>query len=224
MELTLRARAGRQLGSRASRRLRRDGRVPAVVYGRELDPVLVDVDHRELMAALTTEAGLNALISVEVEGGDSYTTLPREVQRNPIKPFVTHLDFVQVDLTQTTEAEVGIDFVGESIGVTQNGGILSTIKTTVLIEALPTEIPNSIQIDISHLDVGDTLKVEELVVPEGVVVIDDLDDTLAIVTLPAAEIAAEEEEVELLEGEELPEGEEAPEAGEAEEEADTPEE
>lgn len=219
MELTLRAQTGRELGSRASRRLRRDGRVPAVVYGPDLEPVLVDVDHRELAAALSTEAGLNALISVEVEGGDSYTTLPREVQRHPYKPFITHLDFIQVDLTETTEAEVSIDFLGEAVGVRQNGGIISTIKTTVLIEALPTEIPNSIEVDVSHLDIGDSLKVEELTVPAGVTIIDNLDDTLAIVTLPAAEVAAEEEADELLEGEELPEGEEAAE-DEAEESAD----
>ncbi len=215
MELTLRARAGRELGSRASRRLRREGRVPAVVYGQDMDPVLVDVDHRELMAALSTEAGLNALIAVDVDGGGTFTTLPREVQRHPFKPFITHLDFVKIDLTETTEAEVSIDFVGESIGVKQNGGIMSTIKTTVLIEALPTEIPNSIVVDVSGLDVGDSLKVAELTVPEGVEIIDDLEDTLAIVTLPAAEVAAEEEE-ELLEGEELPEGEEG-EAAPAEE-------
>lgn len=216
MELTLRAQPGRALGSRASRRLRREGRVPAIVYGPDLEPLIVDVDHRELMAALSTEAGLNALISVEVEGGDSYTTLPREVQRHPYKPFITHLDFIQIDLTETTEAEVSIDFIGEPVGVRQNGGIISTIKTTVLIEALPTEIPNSIEIDVTELDVGDSLKVEALTVPEGVTIIDDLDDTLAIVTLPAAEVAAEEEEDELLEGEELPEGEEGEEGDDEE--------
>lgn len=216
MELTLRARAGRELGSRASRRLRREGRVPATVYGRDLDPVLIDVDHRELMAALSTEAGLNALIAVDVEGGGTFTTLPREVQRHPFKPFITHLDFIQIDLTQTTQAEVSIDFVGESVGVRQSGGIMSTIKTTVLIEALPTEIPNSIEIDVSDLDVGDSLKVSELTMPEGVEMVDDPDATLAIVTLPAAEVAAEAEEEELLEGEELPEGEEG-EAAPAEE-------
>ncbi len=216
MELTLRAQAGRELGSRASRRLRREGRVPAVVYGRDQEPVLVDVDHRELMAALSTDAGLNALIAIDVDGGDTYTTLPREIQRHPYKPFITHLDFIQVDLTQTTQAEVSIDFLGEAVGVRTGGGIISTIKTTVLIEALPTEIPNSIEIDVSELDVGESLKVAELVMPEGVVLVDDPEDTLAIVTLPAAEVAAEAEE-ELLEGEELPEGEEgAEEAEEAE--------
>lgn len=217
MELTLRARAGRELGSRASRRLRREGRVPAVVYGQDMDPVLVDVDHRELMAALSTEAGLNALIAVDVEGAGTFTTLPREVQRHPYKPFITHLDFLQIDLTETTEAEVSIDFIGESIGVKTGGGIMSTIKTTVLIEALPTEIPNSIEIDVSNLDVGDSLKVSELIMPPGVELVDDPDDTLAIVTLPAAEVAAEAEE-ELLEGEELEEGEEG--EAEADEETD----
>ncbi len=208
MELTLRALAGRELGSRASRRLRRDGRVPAVVYGHNMEPVLVHVDHRELAAALSTEAGLNALIKVDVDGGDDFTTLPREIQRHPFKPFITHLDFVQVDLTATTQAEVVIDFLGEPVGVRLNGGIISTVKNTVVIEALPTEIPNSIEIDISDLDVGDSMKVSELTMPEGVELIDDPDDTIAIVTLPAAEVAAEEEE-ELLEGEELEEGEEA---------------
>lgn len=207
MDVTLVAQTGREQGSASSRRLRREGLVPAVVYGKELQPVAVAVNHRELVAALATEAGVNAIISLDVDGGETYTTLAREIKRHPYKPQIDHLDFVQISLTEVVEAVVGLELVGEPIGVRENGGIVETINSSVNIEALPAEIPSSIEVDISAMDVGDTLTVGDLAAVGGVEFLDPEDTPLVSISLPSLEPVEEEEvlegeEGELLEGEE----------------------
>jgi len=201
---TLRARPRVTSGSRPSKRLRREGQVTAVVYGKDLDSVPVVVDGRDLYAVLHTDAGLNALINLEVEGVAPVLTVPREIQRDPVRNDIMHVDFIKVSLVEI-EAEVGIDFTGVPIGVREEGGFVEMIETTVMISALPSEIPPSIVVDISDLVIGDTLKVEDLPIIGGVTYAADPDRPLATVVLPAI---VEEEEEEVVEGEELAEGEE----------------
>ncbi len=207
MEVTLRAETGRATGSRASRRLRRAGKVPAVVYGRDSEVVPVAVDAHDLYVALHTEAGVNAIINLDVEGGETYTTLAREIRRHPWKGTIDHVDFINVSLTEKVVAEVAIHFEGTPIGVAEEGGITSTISTTVQVEALPGDIPPSIPLDISGLGVGEGVRVSDLPAIEGVEYLADPDMLLLTVTLPAAEIEEEVEE-ELVEGEEALEAEE----------------
>jgi large subunit ribosomal protein L25 len=215
MEVTLRAETGRTQGSRPSRRLRRTGQVPAVVYGKDMEAQAIAVDGRELDGVLHTEAGLNALINLEIDGTKKRLTMAKMVDRHPVRGEITHVDFVTISLTEKTRAEVSLDLQGDPIGV-REGGIIETINNSVLVEALPTEIPTSIVIDVSGMDVGDTLRVSDLPVIDGVEYIADLDEPLITVVLPAAEIAAEVVE----EGEGIEEGEE-PEGGrEADEESD----
>ena len=192
MEVTLAATTGRPHGSSASRRLRREGMVPAVVYANDLEPIPVAVNHRELSAALRTEAGSNVIVSLDVEGGETYTTLVREIKRHAYKPRIDHVDFVRISLTDTVSAEVSIDFVGEPVGVRNNGGIVETMNTSVSIEALPTAIPSSLECNIEDLDIGDTITVESLTAPEGVEIMSEMDMPLASVSLPAA-VRAEDE-------------------------------
>ncbi len=206
-ETTLRAEPGRTTGSRASRRLRRDGMVPAVLYGKDSEPISVAVEERELRQALSTDAGLNAILNVEVNGA-AHTALAREVQRHPVRGDIIHLDFVKILLTDRVEAQVHIEFVGEPVGVREEGGIVETVTNSVLLSAIATAIPDSIELNIDGLGIGDTLKVADLPELEGVDYLDDEDLTLVTVTVPAAVLA--EEEVE--EGEELEEGEEGVEA------------
>jgi large subunit ribosomal protein L25 len=215
-QVTLRAEVGREKGSRASRRLRRSGLVPAIVYGRGLETRTIAVDRRDLYGVLHTEAGLNALITLQVEG-DEYLTVAREVQRHPVRGEIDHLDFLQISLDEVIQAEVGIEFTGEAEG-TLEGGVIETVNNSVMIEALPTAIPNSIQIDISELNIGDTLKVSDLPEVEGVTYISDEDMSLVTVVIPAALIVEEPEE-ELEEGEEALEGEEGEEGEEGAAEA-----
>jgi large subunit ribosomal protein L25 len=201
MEVTLRAETGREQGSRPSRRLRRQGQVPAVVYGKDTEPVAVAVDARELYAALHTEAGLNALINLQI-GKKKLLTMAREVQRHPVRGDVIHVDFLTISLTEKTQVEVGFEFIGEPEGA-KEGGILETIRSTIEVEALPTDIPTAIPVDVSGLNIGDTLRVEDLVPIEGVTYLADPDEPIVTLAVPAAVLAEEEvEEEELEEGEE----------------------
>jgi large subunit ribosomal protein L25 len=212
-DTTLKAETRTALGSAEARRMRRAGTVPAVVYGRESDATSVAVNGRELYAALHTEAGLNAVITLDLDGTE-ITTLAREVQRHPLRGDITHLDFIRISLTETVAAEVGIDFEGVPLGVKDDGGIVETIRNTVNLEALPTAIPSSIALDISELTIGDVLRVSDLPAIEGVEYTDDPEAGLVTVSVPAAVISEEVEE-ELLEGEEGEEGVEPGEEGAA---------
>jgi len=200
---TLRATKRQTAGSRASKRLRREGRVPGVVYGSDIDPVAIHVSQSDLYSVLHTEAGLNAIIEVDVDG-ESVLTVAREVYRHPVRGEIDHLDFIKVSLDIEIEAEVALEFTGESFGVIEEGGILQTLEATISITALPNAIPSSIKLDVTEMNVGDTLTVADLPEMEGVTYVNDDDHAVATVSLPAAEIV---EEPVLEEGEEGEEGE-----------------
>ncbi len=216
-EVVLRAQAGRSPGSRESRRVRRSGRVPAVVYGQGLEPLPVAVDAHDLHVALHTEAGANAIISLEVEGGDTLTTMARVIDRHPFRNEYRHIDFVTIDLSQKVTAEVALNFEGTPVGV-REGGVFSPRRTHVIIEVLPTEIPGSIGLDVSEVGIGGSLRIGDLPDVEGIIYTEDPEAVVMSVTTPAAEIIEEPEEIEeeLAEGEEPVEGEEPEEGAETE--------
>jgi len=197
---TLRAHKRVETGSRPARRMRREGRIPAVVYGTDLATQSISVDQRDLNSTLRTEAGLNAIINVVVEEGDGVLTVAREIQRDPVRGSITHLDLIEVSLDVEIEAEVHIEYVGTPRGVREEAGFVEAIETSVSILALPTAIPSSIEVDINDLEIFDTLKVSDLPVIEGVTYTTDIDRPLVSVSPPAVE---EEPEPVLLEGEEI---------------------
>lgn len=201
-QITLRAEKGRPTGSAAARRIRNTGLVPAIVYGADVDePILITVDRRELRSALTTEAGTNALINLDIDGTE-HLTLARAVEKHPYKTEIRHVDFVTVGLTDTIITDVHLEFLGEPIA-TEEGGVLSTPYNTVSIEVLATNIPSVIQIDVSEMTMTDSLRISDLPDLEGVTYLDDDDLTIATIVIPRALIEEEEEEAaELLEGEE----------------------
>lgn len=202
---TLRATKRTTQGTRASKRLRRAGRIPGIVYGTDVaEAHAVHVAQRDLEAVLRTEAGLNAIIEVDIDG-EQILTVAREIQRDPVRGEITHLDFIQVSLDVEIEADVYLVFAGTPHGVLEDGGIAETLNASVTISALPNAIPTSIEVDVSHLGVHDTLTVADLPVIDGATYLANEDHPLLTVVLPAAEIVEEVEEVE--EGEEgvLPE-------------------
>ncbi len=215
---TLQATKRVESGSRAARRLRRDGRVPGVVYGTTVDTQPVHVSSRDLYAVLHTEAGLNAIIELDVDG-EPVLTVAREVQRHPVRGEIEHLDFIEVRMDQEIQAEVGVVYTGTPVGVRDEGGIVETIENSVTISALPTAIPSSIEVAIDHLSIGDTLKGADLPAIDGVTYDIDEEAPLLTVVVPAAIV---EEPTEALLGED---GEpivvEDAEAASAEEEPDT---
>jgi len=209
-EVSLRAQAGRTVGSRESRRIRRTGQVPAVVYGKGAEAVPVSVNALDRQKARHTEAGSNALINLEIEGGDTILTMARAIQRHPFRSEYRHVDFVTVSLDETVIADVTIDFVGTPAGVLE-GGVFSPRRTSVQIEVLITNIPSSISLDVSDIEIGGSLRVIDMPTIEGVTYMEDPEAVVMSVTVPAAEIEEEpeidEDELELAEGEEAPEGE-----------------
>ncbi|MDQ3781988.1 MAG: 50S ribosomal protein L25 [Actinomycetota bacterium] len=193
-------------GTRPARRMRRAGRIPAVVYGRGLDPVSVSVDKLALYSALRSEAGFNTLFNLEVDAG-TVLAVAREVQRHPVRNEITHLDFIKVSLDVEIEAEVHLEFLGSPLVVVQEGAVLDTIETSVMVRALPTNIPTSIALDVSDLVIGDTLDVSDLPEIEGVTYTADPEHTLVTVLAPRLEEPEPEpEEGEEGEGEEAEEG------------------
>jgi large subunit ribosomal protein L25 len=213
---TLRAQRRDESGSRPARRMRREGRVPAIVYGTSLEPVSISVDRRDLYSTLHTEAGLNALINLVLDDAE-VLAVAREIQRDPVRGDITHLDLIQVSLDVAIEAEVHLEYVGVPVGVREEGAFVEAIETTVMLMALPGSIPSSIEVDISELGIGDALRVDDLPMVEGVTYVTDPDRPLVTVLLPSVE-EEPEPELELVEGELPREGLEAAEA-----EAEAPE-
>jgi len=181
-QVTLRAQSGRSAGSRVSGRIRRGGQVPAIVYGKGITAINVTVDHHDLVQALHTESGLNALINLEIEDGGEMLTLARQVQRHPFRNQIRHVDFVRVDLSETVEGEVPLHFIGVAAG-TKDGGIFAASHSTVAVEAVATNIPNFIEVSISELRLGDVLRVSDLPVLEGVRYVEEPDEVLATVSV-----------------------------------------
>ena len=207
METNLKAIVREGIGSSESRRLRKDGNIPAVVYGLGMDPLSVSVNAREFRNALKTEAGTNVIINLEV-GSDNYTALAREIQKHPYRDEYLHIDLIQIDLTQTVEADVQIEFVGIPVGVKEEGGLVQTINSSISISALPTNIPTSIELDISSLNVGDNLTATDVNLPEGVELANEDDESLLVtITLPRAAVEEEDSDEIGMEGEEGTDGE-----------------
>ena len=193
-ENTLRAATGRGTGSAEARRLRRQGGIPAVVYGHGMEAVALSVAGAELRAALSTDAGLNAVITLQVDDRQ-YLALTREIQRHPVRGTVTHVDFQVVNPDESVLAEVPVTLVGEAIEVAHGDGVVDQLLFTLPVHAKPAEIPNSLEVDISALTVGGTIRVAEVALPAGVTT--DLDDdTVLVMGVPPrvqtrAEAAAE---------------------------------
>ncbi len=217
------------LGTPESRRLRKQGFIPGVLYGRSSAKAFA-VGERELRAALTGPSGLHAVLDVVLEGqSTAHPSILKEYQRDPIRGHVRHIDLQEVRLDVAIQATVNVHLYGsEDAPGIKEGGVLNQPATTLTIEALPMEVPESIEADVSGLEMGGALRLEDLPALEGVTFLDDPHETvIATVSAPIVEAEPEPEEgEELAEGEEAPEGEaegETP-AGEAAAESDSTEE
>ena len=192
-EIALPAETGRAAGSRSSRRLRNEGKIPGVVYGHGLDPLPVAVPARALRAALSTEAGLNALLDLQVDG-TSHLTLARELQRDPVRNRVVHVDFQVVRRDEVISADVPISLVGEAEQVHRGDGVVDQQLFNLGVHATPARIPNVIEVDITGLAIGDTVRVGDLTLPEGVTTDTDPETPVVVGQPPQVGLLSEEEE------------------------------
>jgi large subunit ribosomal protein L25 len=191
-EVTLTAEAGRETGSSSTRRLRAQGKIPGVVYGHGSDPISVAVVAREFQIAMSGEAGLNTLLSLEV-GSQNFLTLARDIQHHPFRNVVTHVDFQIVSRDEVISAEIPINLVGEPIEVQHGDGIVDQQLFTLAIKAKPADIPPSVDIDISGLTIGASLHVSDITVPRGVELETDPEATVVAGQPPRVQATAEEE-------------------------------
>jgi large subunit ribosomal protein L25 len=206
-------------GSRAARRLRREGNVPGIVYGGGSEPVTFQVDARALRLALQ-HAG--AVLDLSIDGQGATPVVVKELIRHPVGGEAVHIDLLRVRLDQAIQATVALELVGgdDAPGV-KEGGVLEHVTREVTVEALPNDIPDRIEVDVSEMVIGDTVSFSQLTAPAKVQLIGDDETVIATLTPPRLQIEEEpeiEEEVELVgeEGEEAPEGEgRAPAEGEA---------
>jgi large subunit ribosomal protein L25 len=213
VKLTVQTREAR--GSAASRRLRANGLIPGVLYGNGGNAHPFCIEERELRRVLTGDHGLHAILDVVLEGTQkAHHAVLKEYQLDPTRARLLHIDLQEVRLDQAIQTAVVVELVGESAGV-KEGGVLSQVRREVNVEALPMEVPEHLELDVSRMVIGDSLRISDLRVLDGVQLLDDPETVLATVTPPTKieepEIVEEElEEGELPEGE-VPEGEEAPE-------------
>jgi large subunit ribosomal protein L25 len=200
-------------GSADARRLRKQGVIPGVIYGKGKKSYAICVPERDLRRVLTGAGGLHAILDVVVEGqSTTHASILKDYQQDPIRGHISHIDLHEVRLDQPIQASVTVQLVGEPAGA-KEGGVLSQVQREINVEALPMEIPEHVDLDVSGMAIGDTLRLADLAPIEGVTYLDNPEETvLATVTLPTREVEPEPEEVpegELPEGE-VPEG-EAPE-------------
>jgi len=181
-------------------RIRREGLVPAVVYGLGNDNVSVSVSSRELIHILSGGSGMNTLITLKIDGADELA-IARQIQRHPVKGTVMHVDFVRVRADQTIQAEIPVHLTGEAEGAVR-GGILEQLVHTLTVEAKPSDFPPSIEYDVSALEIGEQVYVRDLAVPPKVTVLQDGDDLVAQISAPRVAEVEEgaEAEAEAAEG------------------------
>jgi large subunit ribosomal protein L25 len=204
-------------GSRAARRLRRSGRVPGVLYGGGDESIGFDADARELRQAL---ASTGAVLDLSIDGGSATPVVLKETQRHPVRGETVHIDLLRVRLDQVINAIVPLELHGidESPGV-KEGGILEQTTRELNVEALPTAIPESIVYDIGEMQIGDTILLSQIVAPEGVTLLDDIEET-TVATMSAPRLQSEiDEEIE-SETELVGEGGDAAEADASEDSSD----
>jgi len=193
-EIVLTASTDRVTGTRTSRRIRRDGRIPGVLYGLGAESVTIAVDWSDLRRALTTEAGVNAIIQLEVEG-ERHMSIVKDLQRHPVRRDVLHIDFLRIDPTRDVTVDVPIVMVGEARELIAADGMVDQNLFTLSVNAPPDRIPNELKIDISDLTVGDSIRVGDLALPVGVSTDMDPEEAVAVGTITRSTleaIAAEE--------------------------------
>ena len=208
--VALNVRSREETGKGVARSLRRQAQLPAVFYGRGVQPVPLAVKAGEVEKLISSAAGENVLIDLNIErdgSTQSHRAMIKEIQVDPVQRTILHVDFYAISMDEKISLEVPVTLTGEAVGVSEEGGILQQVRRSIEINCLPDRIPEALEIDVSNLAIGDSLHVSDLEVPEGVEVLAEERLTVATVVPPAKEeeiipeIPEEEEEREEVEEE-----------------------
>ena len=185
---TLSAEVGRQTGSSASRRLRAADRIPGVLYGHGMEPVTLSVARRDLRVAISGPAGQNTILTLTVDG-KSYNAVIKEMQRHPVRRNVSHIDFVQINLSEEITMQVPVHLTGTAKAVLSAGGLVDPAVDTLEVRTTPANVPNEILIDITDMTPEQVIRLSDVVLPKGVVATGDPD--MPVVTVMISRAATE---------------------------------
>ena len=212
-QINLNANVRKTTGNGPARVLRTEGRIPAVLYGPKVEPILLSVDNKEFEQIVKKSSIGSVLLKLQIKNGktSSRSAMVKELQTHPVTGQYLHIDFYEVDLTSKINAMVPVNVTGKSQGV-EDGGILQIVRRELEVFCLPTAIPEAIEVDISELNIGESIHVQEITLPGDVELPEDIDFTVITILAPKVE-------EEVVEEEELEEGEEAAEEGAEEAEA-----
>ena len=179
-ETILNAESGRETGSAAARRLRREDRIPAVVYGMGMEPLSVSVARPELRVAVSGAAGMNTILDLTVDGA-VYPSIIKDVQRHPVRQNITHVDFIQIDLSSEITVSVPVRMEGEAKAVQDENGLVDLARTEIDVSTTPRNIPDEIVVDVTEMTMETTITLGEIEVPAGVTITGD--EELPVVTV-----------------------------------------
>jgi large subunit ribosomal protein L25 len=212
MERKLKAERRDGTGKGAARKIRASGKVPAVVYGQGIDPLHLTIDSRELFHLLHTDAGMNVLVDLRVDG-DHFLAMPREVQQDHLRGRFLHVDFLRIARDEKITVDVPVHLVGESHGV-KEGGVIEHHLWNLHVECFPQDVPAAIEADITPLGINESLKVSDLRIPDKVTLLTPSEETIVSVVPPQVLKIEEEVPAEVAEAEAEAAAEGAPEAAE----------
>lgn len=213
-ETILTATSGRSTGSANARRQLTTDSIPAVVYGLGMDPISISVPRRDLRKALSGSAGMNTILDLSVDG-TMYPAIVKDLQRDPLRRTVRHVDFIQIDLSAEITVSVPIHLTGHSKAVSDEGGLVDLNRNELEISTTPRNIPDEIVVDVTDMDMDSTITIGDLVLPDGVTATGE-DDWAVVTVLTMRTPVLDEEDAaaaEAAEGEEAAEGDEASEGG-----------
>ena len=196
-----------ELGKNASRRLRRSGRIPGTVYGANKEPQSISLSHDDVLHQLDREAFYSSVLTINIDAESEQVVL-KDLQRHPYKPEILHIDFLRIDEKQKITMRVPLHFINEQqcVGVKSGGAVVSRIMTELEISCLPGDLPEYIDVDLADMDVGDTVHLSDIVLPEGVEIYallsgGDASASVVTVSLPKGTLEEEDMEEELEEAE-----------------------
>lgn len=225
-EIKLEAQVRGELGTRKTKAVRRSDFIPGIVYGQEKKPTAVKIDRRTFERIERQHKGESVVLHLQIKEGDKklkdYSTIVKEIQHDPVTDRILHVDFHHISLTEEIEVKVALVAKGEAVGVKQEGGSLEHVLWELDIVCLPTQIPQNIEVDVSHLKLNESVYLKDVVLPEGIKTKHDKEAIIFTVVPPMKEIKPEEAaaaapaEVEVIKEKKKEEGEAAKKPGEAE--------
>lgn len=193
MAISLKAKKREDFSRAVTKEIRREGFIPAIVYGKEKEAQTVSVDNMELLKTVRDE-GRNAIISLDIENGTPVDVMLHEYQTDPVKGDVIHVDFYVVDMSEEMDVAVALRLEGDAVGANE-GGILQQPLYELQLRAKPRDIPEEITVDITELGIGDSIAISDLPVSDKYELTEDPDTTIAVVLAPEAEEEETDEEI-----------------------------